>query len=363
MKFMAWPEIEGFHNIRKYVRVDPAEWFRAREQMNGSSVVHYKAKVKLHGTNAAVRIDSNGEVTAQSRTNIITPENDNAGFARWVKANEAEWKKCAAVPSLWDEDPVNKPRSYLNMVFFGEWIGPGIQKGVAVSEIPKKCFAVFAMKVLGKTDEEEQMFEVDPNRISMYLGKSGHKFFPQIDINLPDVYILPWYEKSIDIDWRQSDEGLTKSTAEINEWVLSVEQNDPWVEATFGVKGTGEGLVFYPTSKEHRDFETFSNLVFKAKGEKHKNIAHAKPAQVNPESAASIDAFVTLVLTEARLDQGATAVGGKDMKLTGKFVAWCLADVEKETQDELEASKLTFKEVSKALSDRARAWYLAEAKK
>lgn len=363
MKFMPWPEIEGFHNIRKFVRVDPNEWFRAIEMLNGSSTVHYKAKVKLHGTNAAVRIDSNGEVTAQSRSNIITPENDNAGFARWVKANEAEFRKCAAVPSLWDEDPVNKPSGYLNMVFFGEWIGPGIQKGVAVSEIPKKCFAVFAMKILGKTDEEEQLFEVDPTRISYYLGKSGVKFVPQIDINLPDVYILPWYEKSIDINWRQTDEELTKATAEINDWVLEIEKNDPWVEKTFGVKGTGEGLVFYPASKEHRGFEMFQNLCFKAKGEKHKNVATAKPAQVNPEAAASIDAFVTLVLTEARLDQGATAVGGKDMKLTGKFVAWCLADVEKETQDELEASGLTFKQVSKPLGDKARAWYLAEAKK
>ena len=358
MKFMAWPEIEGFHNIRKFVRVDPGEWFRAKEQLNGTSTVHYKAKVKLHGTNAAVRIDMNGEVTAQSRTNIITPEKDNAGFARWVKENETEWKKCAAVPSK-----TNPADHYLNMVFFGEWIGPGIQKGVAVSEIPKKCFAVFAMKILGKTDEEEQLFETDPSRIAMYLGKSGVKFACAEEANLPDVYILPWYEKSIDINWRQSDEELTKATAEINEWVLDIEKNDPWVEKTFGVKGTGEGLVFYPASKEHRGFEMFQNLCFKAKGEKHKNIATAKPAMVNAESAASIDAFVNLVLTEARLDQGATAVGGKDTKLTGKFVAWCLADVEKETQDELEASKLTFKEVQKALSDKARSWYLAEAKK
>lgn len=381
MKFMAWPEIEGFHNIRKFIRVDPNEWFRAKEQLNGTSTVHYKAKVKLHGTNAAVRIDSKGEVTAQSRTNIITPESDNAGFARWVKANEAEFRKCAGVPSLSDEDPVNAPSSYLNMVFFGEWIGPGIQKGVAVSDIPKKCFAVFAMRINPDLPDHEAFF-VDPKHIALYLGKSGHKFFPHIDINLPDVYILPWYEKEIDINWRQSDEELTKATAEINDWVLEIEKNDPWVEATFGVKGTGEGLVFYPTSDAHKNnFEMFQNLCFKAKGEKHKNIATAKPAQVNPEAAASIEAFVALVLTPARLEQGAKAVGGSminyqnnlvqggpevplfDQKNTGKFVAWCLSDVEKETQDELEASKLTFKDVQKALSDKARTWYLTEARK
>ncbi len=363
MKFMPWPEIEGFHNIRKFIRVDPGEWWHKRELLAGTSVVSYKAKVKLHGTNAAVRIDMNGNVTAQSRTNIITPENDNAGFARWVKANEEEWKKTATVPTK--DNPADH---YLNMVFFGEWIGPGIQKGVAVSEIPKKCFAVFAMKMLGK-NEEEIFFEVDPSRIAMYLGKSGIKFACAEEANLPDVYILPWYEKSIDIDWKQSDEELSKTIAPINDWVMAIEANDPWVEATFGVKGTGEGLVFYPMSDAHKNnFEHFTNLCFKAKGEKHKNIATAKPVQVSAEAAASIDAFVGMVLTEARLEQGATKVSAEgaltyDMKNTGKFVNWVSADVEKETQDELAASGLTWKEVQKPIADKARSWYLTQAKK
>jgi len=376
MKFMPWPEIEGFHNIRKFIRVDPGEWWHKRELLAGTSVVSYKAKVKLHGTNAAVRISADGTVTAQSRTNIITPENDNAGFARWVKANEAEWKKTAAVPSK--TDPADH---YLNMVFFGEWIGPGIQKNVAVSEIPKKSFAVFAMKILGK-DEEELLFEVEPSRIAMYLGKSGIKFALSEEANLPDVYILPWYEKSIDIDWKQTDEELTKTIAPINDWVMAIEANDPWVDATFGVKGTGEGLVFYPISDAHKNsFEHFTNLCFKAKGEKHKNIATAKAVQVSAEAAASIDAFVAMVLTPARLEQGARAILGEhkhedalkclfcttgaltyDMKNTGKFVNWVSADVEKETQDELAASGLTWKEVQKPVSDKARAWFLAKAK-
>jgi hypothetical protein len=362
MKFMAWPEIEGLHNIRKFIRVDPGEWWHKKELLAGTSTVSYKAKVKLHGTNAAVRIDMNGNVTAQSRTNIITPENDNAGFARWVKANENEWKKAAAVPSK--TDPTDH---YLNMVFFGEWIGPGIQKNVAVSEIPKKCFAVFAIKILGK-DEEEIAFEVRPDRIEMFLGKSGIKFAFSEEANLPDVYVLPWYEQSIDIDWKQTDEELTKTIAPINDWVMAIEANDPWVEATFSVKGTGEGLVFYPISDAHKDnFEYFSNLCFKAKGEKHKNIATAKPVQVSAEAAASVDSFCELVLTQARLEQGVTKVAEGaltyDLKNTGKFVTWVSADVEKETQDELAASNLTWKQVQKAVSDKARGWYLAQAKK
>jgi hypothetical protein len=376
MPFVAWPEIESFHHIRKFVRVDPGEWWMKKEAMAGTSVVTYKAKVKLHGTNAAVQILPDGTVLAQSRTGLITPENDNAGFARWVKANEAEWRKCAAVPTK-----TNPADHYLHMVIFGEWIGPGIQKGVAVSEIPKKCFAVFALRINPGLPEHEAFF-VDPNRIEMYLGKSGTKFACAEEANLPDVYILPWYDQSVDVDWKNSDEELTKTIAPINEWVAAIEACDPWVEKTFGVKGTGEGLVFYPTSDAHKNsFEMFQNLCFKAKGEKHKNIKTASPAQVNPETAASVDAFVELVLTPARLEQGARAVAGEhkhtdslnclwcttgkiefDLKNTGRFVQWITGDIQKECGDEMSASNLDWKQVQKPLADKARTWYIAEAK-
>ena len=180
----------------------------------------------------------------------------------------------------------------------------------------------------------------------------------------PDTYILPWFWPNVfPINWNQNPDMLQAATNVINQAVEGVEAEDPWVKRVFGVKGTGEGLVFYPVSKEHLGLSNFNNLVFKAKGEKHKNIKTAAPADVNPAVAASVDAFVDMVLTPARLDQGATAVGGFDMKQTGKFVAWCLADVQKETTDELEASQLDWKQVQKPLGDKARSWFLEQAKK
>jgi hypothetical protein len=359
MAFMAWPEIEGFHNIRKFVRVDPGEWFRAMELLHGTSTVHYRAKVKLHGTNAAVQLHEKGEIVCQSRESIITPEKDNAGFARWVMTNKEKWNRAI------DKAYV---ASYGGWIIYGEWCGPGIQKNVAVAEVTKKFFAVFAARPLDGSDT----LIVEPEDLQNLVG------------GIPDVYVLPWYEKDIDINWRQTDEDLTKSTTEISDWVLAVEANDPWVEATFGNKGTGEGLVFYPTSTAHLGWQTFQNLVFKAKGDKHKNIKTAAPAQVNPEVAASVDAFCDLVLTQARLEQGARALLGEhkhsetlqclfcttgaltpecfDMKNLGKFIAWISGDVQKETQDELEASGLTWKQVQKPLTDKAREWYKAKAK-
>jgi hypothetical protein len=339
MSFMTWPEIEAFHHIRKFLRVDPTEWWLNVQLLSGTSTVAYKAKVKLHGTNAAIQCHKDGTVVVQSRTNIITPGNDNAGFARWV--SEQEGKNATA----WSEV---RNLGGSDMVIYGEWCGPTIQKGVALAQLPNKIFAVFAARSM-ETDSDRLIIE--PAELAKIVNL------------VPDTYVLPWYDKSIDINWKQTDEELTKATEEISKWVLEVEANDPWVEATFGIKGTGEGLVFYPTSTPHLGWANFQNLVFKAKGDKHKNIKTAAPAQVNAESAASIDSFVELVLTPARSAQGATAVGGFDMKLTGKFVQWIVADVKKETQDELEASNLTWDQVEKPLSAKARTWYLTEAKK
>lgn len=361
MTFHAWPEIESFHNIRKFVRADPTEWWRSKELLSGTSTVTYRCKVKLHGTNAAVQmfpdyaVGSGGlpdkPIICQSRENIITPEKDNAGFARWAtEAFKERQKTYGGVP----------------IVIYGEWVGPGIQKNVAVSQIQKKCFVVFAARPHLPAYMPDQLI-VEPDELALLVA------------GVPDTYVLPWYSRpchhgcdthvaaKVDVDWKQSDEELTKTIAPINDWVMEIEQNDPWVKATFGVDGTGEGLVFYPVSEHHLGFENFQNMTFKAKGEKHKNIKTASPAQVIPEMVASIDAFVDLVLTQSRLEQGANATAKGaftyDLRQTGKFVSWILTDVQKETQDELEASNLDWKQVQKPLSDKARSWYLTQAKK
>jgi hypothetical protein len=99
---------------------------------------------KLDGTNAAVAITELGEgefydgpdplvfvgdgvhayvVSAQSRKRIITPHDDNFGFARWVHGNAAQ------LVALLGEG-----------LHFGEWWGNGIQRGYGMS---CKHFALF----------------------------------------------------------------------------------------------------------------------------------------------------------------------------------------------------------------------------
>ncbi len=303
----------------------------------------------MHGTNAGVQVRKDGSIVAQSRTTELTDGNDNAGFAKWVSSNEDLWKKVQFC-LCGNPDTCYKYEKCFNgtsdgLVIFGEWSGPGIQKGVALSQIPKRVFAVFAARYIG---DDLDVLIVEPEELQALVG------------HIPDTYVLPWHT-SFEVDLNASGEDLLPVVEEINKCVHLIEVNDPWVESTFGVKGTGEGIVLYPSSKEHLGLKNFNNLVFKAKGEKHKNIKTAAPAQLNAEAAASIDQFVDMVLTEARLEQGAGGV--YEMKSVAKFLAWVSADVQKETQDELEASGLTWDQVSKAVTNKARAWYLVQAKK
>lgn len=295
-------------------------------------MVCYQSKVKLHGTNAAIQCHRDGTVVAQSRSGVITPENDNMGFARWVAENAEHW--------------ANKS----GLVFFGEWCGPGIQKGVAISQVPAKIFAVFASQSM----DGEELFLTAPSDLKMFV--------PEI----PNVYVLPWSGVHVTVDWSKpaDDPYLQEKVDYINKCVEEIEVCDPWVKATFGVEGTGEGLVFYP-SFEHEGRTNFSNLAFKAKGEKHRVVKQPKAVTVDPQVAQGLEDFVNLVLTEARLEQGAGVVNGDsgdfDKKRTGDFVRWIELDIIKECQTELEAGGFLWTQVEKSVKNRARVWYLTHS--
>lgn len=82
---------------------------------------------KIDGTNACVVVTDatsfeERQVFAQSRNRIITPENDNYGFARWVKENSENLKQLG--PGY----------------HYGEWWGAGIRRGYGIEE---KKFSLF----------------------------------------------------------------------------------------------------------------------------------------------------------------------------------------------------------------------------
>lgn len=313
-----WTDIQLFHNLRSFAKKCP-------EMFPSNQKIFYRSKVKLHGSNTAVyRVGS--EIICQSRTSILTSEDDYAGFAKFIESSKTYWLNIAE-----------------NLVVYGEWVGPGIQDSVAVSSIPDKAFCVFAAREMG---DQGRIID-EPDALS------------EICKDIPGVYILPWYPMVVSIDFGLSDSDLQNEVDRINSAVFEIEKEDPWVKQTFGISGTGEGLVFYPNI-ENNSYESFCNYVFKCKGEKHRVVKSSAPATINPEIASSIKEFTSLVLTDGRLNQGAQAVGGFSKQLIGRFISWISTDLQKEVQDELEASKLTWKQVEKETLNSAKTWYLAK---
>jgi len=88
---------------------------------------------KIDGTNAQIHITEDDQILVGSRSRYITPEDDNYGFAKWVKANEAEIRK------------LGYGRHY------GEWWGSGCQRGYGLQKGEKR----FSLFNVGRWRNEE----------------------------------------------------------------------------------------------------------------------------------------------------------------------------------------------------------------
>ena len=319
LPFIKWTSIELLHNVK-----------RELDARNQAFQLTYHAKVKLHGTNAGVQITPSGEVVAQKRSQIITSKADNAGFAAWVEKNISYFSQL-------------KGNSHLTI--FGEWCGSGIQKGVAISQLERKVFAVFAIQY-GGVGEEIAKLEIRPEKIREILPP--HE----------DVFVLPYYGQPVDLDFGDAKQ-LQAAADTISQMVEAVEKIDPWVKDNFGIEGVGEGLVMYPEVDSIVERDRYTQLIFKAKGEKHQVVKTKQAAQVEPEVAQNIDEFVKLFVTEARLQQALTEACDNElsMKQMGQFLKWISLDIHKESEAELACCNLTWKQVNKSVNSAARKWY------
>lgn len=90
--------------------------FKSFDKMAHFSQVGMCVTQKIHGTNAQIIIED-GKIQAASRTRLITPEDDNYGFAKFVAENAT-----ALIEALGEGR------------HFGEWAGPGINSGEGLKE-------------------------------------------------------------------------------------------------------------------------------------------------------------------------------------------------------------------------------------
>jgi tRNA-binding EMAP/Myf-like protein len=330
-----WTSIEQLHALRLALQ--------SRLETTGVPLprVTYQAKVKVDGTNGAIHALPGG-FAAQSRTRILTPAEDNYGFATWVHAQANRWS-------------AGLHARLGRAVVYGEWCGRGIQKRTAISRVERNVFAVFAVQ-LGDPTRDTTRLVVDPQRLQALLP--AH----------PDVFVLPWHGEPAVLDFADP-EALRAGAERIDAMVAEVEAIDPWVAAVFGLQGLGEGVVLYPVEGVEFDAEggtdrdRYTELMWKAKGDEHRVNRQKRPAQLDPEVARSVEEFVAMMVTPARLEQGLAQLtgGGMDLRRMGELLQWVGQDVHKESTAELAAAGLEWKQVAKAVGQAAQRWYRARA--
>jgi hypothetical protein len=333
--FKKWNDLNQFHEVRKNLNY-PRIWQCLKDN---DFRIAFGLKIKLHGTNACVRIEPDGKVVAQKRSSDASE--GHFGFAGWVADNETYFASLANVDAT--------------RYIYGEWCGPGVQQGVACSMTEDKFFYPFAIDE-AIVDVDETLRYYDPQDIETMLGT-----------NCPNnIIVVPWF-KTLWIDFEDMKQ-MELAMLSLNKDVEDIGEKDPFINELFGIEGPGEGLVAYPLlgrtpNVYHKDEEYFSWFNFKAKSEHHRVNKTKTAVQFDAEKFASIQAFADFYVTEPRLLQG-LAEGVQNERLmsrTPDFIRWVVSDIYKESVTEREANpELDWKVLSKACSTRAVLWFKAK---
>lgn len=346
IKHISFSSIEQFRNVctsvsrqAAYVGAD-ADGNPIYDGNQPKPVLKFTGTIKLHGTNSGISFNEIDGIWYQSRENIITPLKDNAGFAFFADARKDTFIEMARTLAKENNIDLN----VYTISIFGEWAGPGIQKGVGISAIGQKSMFIFAAKVSKPDDPLFQAYWIDSTSI-----RDNDKFI----FNIND---FKKYE--IEIDFNRPE----LSTNEMVKMTIEVEDECP-VAKSFGHDNTiGEGIVFRCQYK---------GVVykFKSKGEKHS--AASKVKILKPVDNERINACIALaqsVTDGGRLEQHYNLTfdiingGVPDIKMMGSFIKNVMADVQKEKSLEITEAGFELKDIAKYISEITKAYFFQKEK-
>lgn len=322
-----FPSINQFRNVVQHVRRQSA--FMGLDAA-GEPILNpapkypkltFTGTVKLHGTNAAIVFTDTG-VMFQSRSRVLTPEADNAGFLAHMS------QQTQALQSLHHEILRRHPLAQ-SIAIYGEWCGGNIQKGVAITGLPK-MFIIFALRI----DEQWEDFN--------YLWDAS--------ASIGNISRFPTWTLEIDFE---HPEIAQNRLAELTQ---KVEACCP-VGKALGVEGVGEGIVWRCTSDPSSEFW------FKVKGEEHSASKVKVLASVDVEAIAQVNEFIAMAVTEARLSQGLHYLVNEQQKpfamtSMGDFIRWVHTDVMKEEADTIAANGFDHKKLGSPIALAAKRWFI-----
>lgn len=298
--------------------------------------------VKLHGTHADLVYylddvsQSPTSIVCQSRSRVVTVDNDNCGFAAFVDAlsHDTKLELLHQVLRVKSSDG-NTTGPIKQVMLAGEWCGGNIQPNVALYELPK-MFVIFAVAVDGVFQDMAQY---------MSVASEQHKVY--------NIYRAPVFEAELEVlNPIAALRDMQRITAE-------VERECPFAK-TLGVSGTGEGVVWHLASMPGK-----SRYWFKVKGLEH-TVSRVKPLKQYKDDekrdAQDMRLFAEQAITEARLRQGLDHLrehnlDSGSLKNLGTFIKWVVEDVFKEERDEIRARQFSEAALKKELAKVPLQWF------
>lgn len=322
-----YTKIHGFDRAVRHAH-------RNRERFEGKRV-RFEGTVKLHGTNAGVRVGPArmpGAYHAQSRNRTLTLEHDNAGFAAFALDPE---RRTFLTYLAHYVGAVNGATHTDEVVLFGEWCGPGIQKGVALNMIAERQFVLFAAAI-GSADRHRYV----------ELPEPGYCRSPSLQIR--SVYDGPVDYITVDL---LDPASVARAAEKLNVRTAMADKICPWTETVFGIQGVGEGWVWRPVGPS--DLRDDPDLLFKVKGPSHGERGAAKKARATPQNVEGVARFVAFAVTPERCRQAIEFLEEHghplNMRSTGAFLKRIAEDVRAECSDELALAGLVWKDVHRAV--------------
>jgi hypothetical protein len=263
--------------------------------------------LSVHGTNAAVSIQNSGrEILCQRRNGLLEPQEQHYGFVSFVQQHKKYFLSLYQHRNLLldslsltkeFQDTKGNISSSDDITIFGEWCGKNVMQGAAICKLSRNIFAVFAIEVIVFLFEKRRShfswfifyfifhFQlmiffllfvnmivkvgtnviISPDVIASFLFHNGPsndnrtpnnlnrttKTATNSERNVPSnedtiresLYVIPYITPPLEFvfsDFRQ----LEKSVALVNELVMNIDKEDPWVKENFQLSGPGEGLVW-----------------------------------------------------------------------------------------------------------------------
>ncbi|KAG4439686.1 hypothetical protein IFR05_004823 [Cadophora sp. M221] len=298
--------------------------------------------VKLHGQHADIVINPDNTIRLQSRNKPVLDEKHGiVGFAKAMfslEKNLLELKE--RIVSRWVGN--NRPEKLSDkypLVIAGEWVGPGIQKNVALDELPRKFFVITSISLN-----------------NFWLPDQPYSDIEDVDAGIVHVARGGFFSEELDVtDLESCQERMMTLT-------LDIEKTCPFAQS-FGIVGRGEGIVWkaaQPLGKDPR-------MWFKTKGP---DFAVTKTADLPKPAAIAMGQdmiertrqFAYATTTEPRLEQAWNVLKlecnmAMDKKTTKKFMQWISDDILREEKPRIKQCKVDEQYLIKCIRWMAEIWY------